>query len=296
VFRAPRPGEDVELQALWEASSYADDPIAWSRGGWSLAAWATDLRVLEVGGEVVGLAAVRAEAAPDGALPARLALHPAHRTTHLAEQLVASVLDQVRGASGHLARLFVPNNAEWMIGAAQAAGFAPVRHIAFMLLPATVPSPVPSAPPDLRVRIIRPGEDQAVLAALNRAWLGTWNFVSISLDMLRTDLEGQRAGMLLAVDATERIVATCHAVLDLDAQHPDGAPRAWISNLTVDPDYRGRGLSRTMLALGIAHLRHRGATSITLGVDADDPAPYHLYRAVGFEVLTQTAAWDAALR
>ena len=100
-------------------------------------------------------------------------------------------------------------------------------------------------------------------------------------------------GMLLAVDADERVVATCHAVLDLAAQHPDGAPRAWISNLTVDPDYRSRGLARTMLAAGIAHLRGRGATSITLGVDADDPAPFGLYRSVGFRVLSQTVAWDA---
>ena len=57
TLRAPRSTEDDVLQALWEASSIKDDPVSWQRGGWSVAAWATDLRVLDAAGEVVGLAA-----------------------------------------------------------------------------------------------------------------------------------------------------------------------------------------------------------------------------------------------
>jgi ribosomal protein S18 acetylase RimI-like enzyme len=134
-----------------------------------------------------------------------------------------------------------------------------------------------------------------VLAALNRAWTGTWNFVTITLSMLQHDLVGQREGMLLAVDASDDIRATCHAVFDPSSHNPDGNPRAWISNLTVDPDFRGRGISRSMLAAGIAHLRSLGATSVTLGVDADNPAPFRLYTSVGFEIASRLEAWDAFL-
>ena len=56
-----------------------------------------------------------------------------------------------------------------------------------------------------------------------------------------------------------------------------------------------RGIARMMLAAGIAHLRSRGATSITLGVDAHDPAPFQLYRSVGFEISTSQEAWDKQL-
>src|SRR5262249_17274362 len=129
----------------------------------------------------------------------------------------------------------------------------------------------------------------------NRNWAGTWNFVSIPMDMLQEDLLGQREGMLLAVDDADRIAATCHAVFEPGEQNPDGQPRAWISNLTVDPAYRRHGIARAMLAAGIAHLRARGATSITLGVDANDPAPFRLYSSVGFEVATSQEAWDKAL-
>src|SRR5439155_18849832 len=145
----------------------------------------------------------------------------------------------------------------------------------------------PEAPPlhsDLHLRSIHLGEDERVLAALNRAWTGTWNFVTISPPMLQHDLIGQREGMLLAVDASDKVRATCHAVFDSTSLNPDGNPRAWISNLTVDPGFRGRGIAHAMLAAGIAHLRSRGATSVTLGVDADNPTPFRLYQSVGFEI------------
>ena len=134
-----------------------------------------------------------------------------------------------------------------------------------------------------------------MLAALNRAWTGTWNFVEITFEMLEEDLKGQREGMLLGVDAADNIIATCHAVFNPGEQNPDGNPRAWISNLTVDPDFRQRGVARAMLSAGIAYLRAHGASSITLGVDADNPAPFRLYQSVGFEISSSSQAWDRLL-
>jgi mycothiol synthase len=294
-LRPPGPSEADAVQALWEASSAEDDPASWSRGGWSVAAWATETRVLEVAGRLAGVVAVRAEPAPDGAMPARIALGLSVRQAPLARTLVAGAVELIREAGGSRARLFLPSRATWVEAAAREAGFEPVRMIAHMLLPASAPTPAPNAAPGLRIRAIRPDEDERVLNALNRNWAGTWNFVSIPLEMLQEDLDGQREGMLLGVDEADRIIATCHAVYEPDEQNPDGSPRAWISNLTVDPDYRQRGIARTMLAVGIAHLRARGATSITLGVDAHDPAPFQLYRSVGFEISSSQEAWDKQL-
>jgi mycothiol synthase len=294
-LRPPRPSEADAVQALWEASYALDDPASWSRGGWSVAGWATHTRVLEVGERLVGVVAVRADPTPDGAMPARLALDTSDRQPALANALVGCAVDLIREAGGTRARLFVPSRAAWMQAAAREAGFEPVRMIAHMLLPASAPTPVPNAVPGLKIRSIRPAEDQRVLDALNRHWAGTWNFVSIPLEMLQRDLDGQREGMLLGVDTSDRIIATCHAVYEPGEQNPDGNPRAWISNLTVGPEYRQRGIARVMLAAGIAHLRARGATSITLGVDAHDPAPFQLYRSVGFDISSSQEAWDKQL-
>jgi GNAT superfamily N-acetyltransferase len=294
-LRAAQPSEADAVRAVWESSYAVDDPASWPRGGWSVAAWATHTRVLESDHRIVGVAAVRAERAPDGAMPARLALEVTSRQPPLATSLVRGALDLIRDENGARARLFVPARADWMHAAARDAGFEPVRMIAHMLLPASAPTPAPAAVPGLHIRSIRPDEDKRVLDALNRNWAGTWNFVSIPIEMLQHDLEGQREGMLLGVDDSDRIIATCHAVYEPDEQNPDGNPRAWISNLTVDRQHRQRGIARMMLAAGIANLRSRGATSITLGVDAHDPAPFQLYRSVGFEISSSQEAWDKEL-
>lgn len=296
-LRAAEPAEGDAIQAVLEASSAHDDPAGWSRRGWSLAAWATETRVLVVDTRVVGVVAARSETAPDGTMPALLALDVSARLPPLASLLVQGGLELVRQSGAARARLFVASRAGWIQSAAGAAGFARVRTLAHMLLPASAPSPEVAPNPNCRLRPIQPGEDERVLAALNRAWIGTWNFMPITFEMLEHDLDGQRQGMLLGVevDAPDHIVATCHAVFDPTLQNPDGNPRAWISNVTVDPDFRGRGISRTMLAAGIENLRARGATSITLGVDADNPAPFSLYQSVGFEVVSSQEVWDKIL-
>jgi ribosomal protein S18 acetylase RimI-like enzyme len=294
-LRAAEASELEAVQALWEASYAADDPASWSRGGWSVAGWATDTRILEAHRRLVGVVAVRAERAPDGAMPARVALDVGERHTAYATLLVSGAVELIAAGGGSLVRLFVPSRAEWMQGAARSAGFEPVRSVAHMLLPASVTTPSGVLPPEFRLRPMHDGEDQAVVDALNRNWAGTWNFVEIPYEMLQEDLAGQREGMLLAVDASNQIAATCHAVYEPTEQNPDGNPRAWISNLTVDAGHRQRGIARAMLSAGIAFLRARGASSITLGVDASDPAPFRLYRSVGFEVATSQEAWDKAL-
>ncbi|MGI9146764.1 MAG: GNAT family N-acetyltransferase [Chloroflexota bacterium] len=298
-LRAAKPSETTAIQAILEASSVHDDPAGWSGGAWSVAAWATDLRVLDLAGCVVGLVAVRAQPGLDGTVSMRVALEVSSRQLPLATLLVQGGLDLVRESGAQRARMFVPARATWIQTAATTAGFLRVRTIARMLLPASVPSPtpVPASESSFRLRSILPGEDEQVLSALNRAWTGTWNFAPISLEMLQRDLQGQREGMLLGVelDAPSHIIGTCHAVFEPTQQNPDGNPRAWISNVTVDPNVRGRGIARAMLTAGIKHLRSRGAGSITLGVDADNPAPFRLYQSVGFEVSSAHEAWDRDL-
>src|SRR5207248_3674792 len=219
-LRAADPAEADAMQAVWESSNAVDDPASWSRGGWSIGTWATDTRVLEMDSRVVGVVGVRAEPAPDGAMPARLALEVAERQPTQAGLLVAAAVDLIRAADGARVRLFVPSRANWMQAAAREVGFEPVRTIAHMQLPASTATPSAQLAAGLRVRSIRDGEDHAVLNVLNRNWAGTWNFVEITFAMLEEDLEDQRKGMLLAVDESDRVVATCHAVYDPSEQNP----------------------------------------------------------------------------
>ena len=112
----------------------------------------------------------------------------------------------------------------------------------------------------------------------------------------RGDLAGQRGGFLVAVDTEGRIAGTVHAQFGEGSRNLDGGPYAWISNLTTDPAWRGKGLGRALLGAGIAALQRLGATSVMLGVDAGAPAPLALYRSAGFAEIDRLELWERALQ
>lgn len=286
------------LQAVWAASQDADDPASRPRDGWwSIADWASTIRPLTVNGEVIGLAAVEV-ADGDDVAEGRLALLPDRCTSLPARSLVDAALGVARAGGAERLRLVVPRAATWASDAAREAGFEAIRATHVMLRPSSAGTMASPSLGAVRVRPLLDGEEPALLAALNRAWSGTWGFAPIPPAALSSDLRGQHDGMLVASDATDdsRIVATVHAIFDPAGHNLDGGPYAWISNLTTDPDWRGRGLGRLMLAHGIGNLRDRGAESVMLGVDGGNDAAVGLYRSSGFEIVSTTDIWERSSR
>ena len=61
-----------------------------------------------------------------------------------------------------------------------------------------------------------------------------------------------------------------------------GALAAYIEDLYVVPERRGRGLGRALLEAAMDHARERGAGHIDLGTSEDDVAARALYESAGF--------------
>lgn len=59
--------------------------------------------------------------------------------------------------------------------------------------------------------------------------------------------------------------------------------RGWVYYLAVDPDLRGRGLGRDLMAAAEAWLSDRGAPKIQLMVRADNTAALGFYDRLGLE-------------
>jgi ribosomal-protein-alanine N-acetyltransferase len=64
-----------------------------------------------------------------------------------------------------------------------------------------------------------------------------------------------------------------------------GADEAEILSVAVDPGYRGRGLSRTLLLTHLGHLAGRGVRTIFLEVDENNQPARRLYERSGFVVV-----------
>jgi mycothiol synthase len=60
--------------------------------------------------------------------------------------------------------------------------------------------------------------------------------------------------------------------------------------LGVDPDYRGRGLGRQLLLVGLSYLKSKSLRVAVLTVDSENKAARVLYKSVGFE-LWKSSLW-----
>ena len=63
----------------------------------------------------------------------------------------------------------------------------------------------------------------------------------------------------------------------------EGGKAAWLEDLVVRPDRRGRGIGRTLLKHVAAQARADGVLRVTLLTDPDNERAHGLYRSVGFE-------------
>lgn len=291
------PAVDDAIEGVWRASQDADEPFGRPQGGWwSLTAWASSQQVLHVAASVVGVAAI--EYCHELSIAeGRVALHPAYRQPAYALDLVTAMLDLARASGASALRLYVPAAATWATQSAQSLGFRLVRTQHILLRPANA-APLVAAPiADVEIRKLRDDEEPQLLTALNRAWADTWNFRPITAAALTRDLERHRSGMLVAVVPSnhQTIVGTCHAIFDPAQQNPGGGPSAWISNLTIDLQWRGQGLGAALLATGLRYLGEQGAHTVALGVDGGAVAARNLYRKADFHPISAVGIWEATL-
>lgn len=185
----------------------------------------------------------------------------------------------------------------WATVAAHGAGYRLIRSQHLMLrdgLTRPLNTPIPVG---VSIRPLADGEDTALLTALNRAWADTWNFRPITRAALESDLAGWRDGMLVAIDGlgSGSIIGTSHAQFAANATNPDGAPYAWLSNVTIVPEWRGRRLGRALLEHGLDWLYHAGARSVALSVDDGAVAPMALYQSTGFRSVSIVGRWERSL-
>lgn len=73
----------------------------------------------------------------------------------------------------------------------------------------------------------------------------------------------------------------------LGAPEPDGGRIGFTEAISVQPEFRRRGLARALLAASLRTVRDAGATRAALGVDSQNPnQAQQLYASLGYEVVS----------
>ncbi|HEX4245242.1 MAG TPA: mycothiol synthase [Acidimicrobiales bacterium] len=214
-----------------------------------------------------------------------IAVHPDHREGAEAESLgsvlLASLLDEISTQGGGQAYFWAPRAGAVHDRIATANGLQPGRELIQM----QVPLPLAPAPGDqadaLVTRAFRPGQDEAAwLAVNNRAFASHPEQGGWSIDELRRREQEEwfdPAGLLLH-EVDGRLAGSCWTKIHRDLDPPQGE----IYVISVDPDFQGRGLGRSLTTAGLSWLSGRGITVGMLYVDGDNVAAVKLYRSMGF--------------
>lgn len=84
----------------------------------------------------------------------------------------------------------------------------------------------------------------------------------------------------IARDTTSRAVGMATAQLLISTA--EGAPSAWIEDVVVREDFRGRGLGRALLDAVLAWARSQGAVRAQLLADLDNAPALAFYERVGW--------------
>jgi ribosomal protein S18 acetylase RimI-like enzyme len=90
--------------------------------------------------------------------------------------------------------------------------------------------------------------------------------------------QAQRAGSFLAVGAC----VACYAI-----STSRGSLVVKLDDVTIHPDWRGRGVGKGMLDALIAHVRARGVTRIDCGCHRDNGGAWRFYERLGFRPLDE---------
>jgi ribosomal protein S18 acetylase RimI-like enzyme len=115
------------------------------------------------------------------------------------------------------------------------------------------------------------------------------------LHAFNTEFGDETPSANVIAERSEPLIAAGEVVVLLGGEGPDGfaelrfrpslytgALDAYLEELYVTPECRGRGLGRALLDAAMDHARERGAAHIDLGTSETDVAARALYESAGF--------------
>lgn len=136
-------------------------------------------------------------------------------------------------------------------------------------------------PEGFNVRSFKP-EDGALLTEVqNSAFADSWGFCPNTVEQIeyRSSMANMSdEGICFLLDG-ERTAGYCWTCL----VPVDGSIRGIIGMIGVVPDYRGKGLSRSILIAGMQSLRSQNVADIGLQVDSSNTPGVRLYTSIGFQ-------------
>jgi mycothiol synthase len=139
-----------------------------------------------------------------------------------------------------------------------------------------------TTPTGVHIRTFETGSDERALHEVNEAsFADHWGFRPVPFETYEAGMYGAEAWdpSLAYLAETDGQVVGHLVALSFEGE-------AYIAELGVVPNFRGRGIAKALLRRSFAALAERGHTEVRLGVDAQNPSgAVTLYESVGMTTL-----------
>jgi mycothiol synthase len=255
--------------------------VAYGRASW--------MELADGGAQVESILNIRPEARGCG-VEQLLADHAIRRT----HELVADP-DRARGRAANLV-VFVSGRDQVQRSVLTELGFRLEGHGAQLIRPDFESIPDLPIPEGLEVRSVDPGDrvmHRQVWEAAARAFagsLGEQKPTELRYDEFLKDPSFAPHLWQVAFDG-DRIAGQ---ILNyLGPLEPDGTRIGWTEGISVQPEYRRRGLARALLARSIRVVRDAGATCAGLGVNLRNPnQAVVLYESMGYQIVSENYEYE----
>jgi len=255
-----------------------------------------NLFIAERSGEIVGYAEIRPEL-NIGRAVLRWLVHPMHRRRGLAVKLVDRAISRTReldimtihaniSQDSLMAKRFLTN-----------MGFTFVRRFLELRLDLSetdLPEISKIAP---RCRSLQPSEEGRLSQLQNRSFTGSWGFNPNTIEEIihRISLPNSSPDDIFLTFDSDKPVGYCWTRIEFWKNKAPGEGTGRIYMLGVDPDYRGEGLGRQLLLVGLSYLKSKGLRVGELTVDSENKIAGALYKSVGFKLRTSSLWYEKRL-
>ena len=167
-----------------------------------------------------------------------------------------------------------------------AHGFAPIRH--YMDMRRDLASPIPPEIPVAGIRFVAydDARSEAVRAAHNDSFADHWGSEPVDAEDWDRDYVGDphfRADLSLVALAGSEVAGYSVNYCSEADWAASSVRDAWIGQLGVRREWRGRGVATALLLRSMSAFRAAGIEAASLGVDSQNPTgAVGLYERVGF--------------
>ncbi len=212
-------------------------------------------------------------------------VHPDYRLRGIGNALYKALMDYI-AENGLPLPVMTPNkNANLLIDFLERRGYELDRYFWDLQLPAEVEvREEPVLPEGFSVRTFVPGEDEELFMQVRNATFAEhYGSVQRTLEEMTAvtkEPDFRPEGLFFAFEG-EKVAGFCFTAIHPEECERRGVGVGHINSLGTMPEYRGRGIGRALLVMGVEYLRME-VPVVELSVEGKNSNAIALYESVGF--------------